>query len=218
MILEIIKALGDFITKNYKSIIELIFGSGLILFFYGELKKRRERKQLTEKLTKEVVCELFSQEIVLCSAMSDFKALIKNPIIDTPVHRFSFIILDSILSSGYFVNFDFKFNNFIFNIYKKCSNINIELDNFMRLSDAYKTVNLELLEAGHRHCIETFEMFQNSNIYYQLKKNHLRKWLVDTGKMAELPKHIAVPNDEKIVEYWNDILKQKSGYSKSTNN
>ena len=120
----------NFIIRNFKIFCELILGGGLFLYLIDAYRQRKQQKILIRKLTKEVTFELFSQEVVLSTIISDFESLIKNPIEITGVHRLSLIVTEAILSSGYFVNFRHEFNDLLFNIYKRLKNIDFELDKF----------------------------------------------------------------------------------------
>ena len=137
--------------ENIKIVAELGLLGLLLSYFIDILRQRYKQKQLTKKLTKEVTFELFAEEVVLSAIISDFNSLIRNPIGTTAVHRFSLIIIDATLSSGYFINFEHKFNDFLFNIYTRFKNINFEIEQFMKLPDEYKGDNINLLQSGKRH-------------------------------------------------------------------
>ncbi len=200
--------------ENIKIVAELGLLGLLLSYFIDILRQRYKQKQLTKKLTKEVTFELFAEEVALSAIISDFNSLIRNPIGTTAVHRFSLIIIDATLSSGYFINFEHKFNDFLFNIYTRFKNINFEVEQFMKLPDAYKGDNINLLQSGKRHCMEAFESLQSSKIFIDLKKKYLKEWLIEVRLGIDiLPEGVEVPQDDEILEFWTGLLKEKAGIS-----
>lgn len=200
--------------ENIKILAELGLLGLLLSYFIDILRQRYKQKQLTKKLTKEVAFELFAEEVCLSGNISRFNSLIQNPIGTTTMGRFSLIIIDATLSSGYFINFEHKFNDFLFSIYTRFKNINFEIEQFMKLPDRYKRDNISLLESGKRHCMEAFESFQSSNIFIDLKKKYLKEWLIKVRHdRGVLPEGVEVPEDEEILEFWNNLLKEKAGIS-----
>ena len=200
--------------ENIKIVAELGLLGLLLSYFIDILRQRYKQKQLTKKLTKEVTFELFAEEVALSAIISDFNSLIRNPIGTTPVHRFSLIIIDATLSSGYFINFEHKFNDFLFNIYTRFKNINFEVEQFMKLPDEYKGDNINLLQSGKRHCMEAFESLQSSKIFIYLKKKYLKEWLIEVRLGIDiLPEGVKVPQDDEILEFWIGLLKEKAGIS-----
>lgn len=200
--------------ENIKIVAELGLLGLLLSYFIDILRQRYKQKQLTKKLTKEVTFELFAEEVVLSAIISDFNSLIRNPIGTTAVHRFSLIIIDATLSSGYFINFEHKFNDFLFNIYTRFKNINFEIEQFMKLPDEYKGDNINLLQSGKRHCMEAFESLQSSKIFIDLKKKYLKEWLIEVRLGIDiLPEGVKVPQDDEILEFWTGLLKEKAGIS-----
>lgn len=203
-----------FMLENIKIVAELGLLGLLLSYFIDILRQRYKQKQLTKKLTKEVTFELFAEEVALSAIISDFNSLIRNPIGTTAVHRFSLIIIDATLSSGYFINFEHKFNDFLFNIYTRFKNINFEVEQFMKLPDEYKGDNINLLQSGKRHCMEAFESLQNSKIFIDLKKKYLKEWLIEVRLGIDiLPEGVEVPQDDEILEFWTGLLKEKAGIS-----
>lgn len=200
--------------ENIKIVAELGLLGLLLSYFIDILRQRYKQKQLTKKLIKEVAFELFSEEVCLSENISRFNSLIQNPIGTTAMGRFSLIIIDATLSSGYFINFEHKFNDFLFSIYTRFKNINFEVEQFMKLPDRYKRDNISLLESGRRHCMEAFESFQSSNIFIDLKKKYLKEWLIKVRRDTDiLPEGVEAPEDEEIIELWKGVLKQKAGIS-----
>jgi len=198
--------------ENIKIVAELGLLGLLLSYFIDILRQRYKQKQLTKKLMKEVAFELFAEEVCLSGNISRFNSLIQNPIGTTAMGRFSLIIIDATLSSGYFIHFEHKFNYFLFNIYTRFKNINFEVEQFMKLPDRYKRDNISLLESGKRHCMEAFESFQSSNIFIDLKKKYLKEWLIKVRHdRGVLPEGVEVPEDEEILEFWNSLLKEKAG-------
>jgi len=203
-----------FMFENIKIVAELGLLGLLLSYFIDILRQRYKQKQLTKKLMKEVAFELFAEEVCLSGNISRFNSLIQNPIGTTAMGRFSLIIIDATLSSGYFINFEHKFNDFLFSIYTRFKNINFEVEQFMKLPDRYKRDNISLLESGKRHCMEAFESFQSSNIFIDLKKKYLKEWLIKVRRDGGvLPEGVEVPEDEEILEFWNSLLKEKAGIS-----
>jgi len=164
--------------ENIKIVAELGLLGLLLSYFIDILRQRYKQKQLTKRLMKEVAFELFAEEACLSVNISRFNSLIQNPIGITAMGRFSLIIIDATLSSGYFINFEHEFNNFLFSIYTRLKNINFEIEQFMKLPDEYKGDNISLLESGKRHCMEAFESFQSSNIFIDLIKKYLKEWSI----------------------------------------
>ena len=200
--------------ENIKIVAELGLLGLLLSYFIDIFRQRYKQKQLTKKLMKEVAFELFAEEVCLSGNISRFNSLIQNPIGTTAMGRFSLIIIDATLSSGYFINFEHKFNDFLFSIYTRFKNINFEVEQFMKLPDRYKRDNISLLESGKRHCMEAFESFQSSNIFIDLKKKYLKEWLIKVRRDGGvLPEGVEVPEDEEILEFWNSVLKEKAGIS-----
>lgn len=203
-----------FMFENIKIVAELGLLGLLLSYFIDIFRQRYKQKQLTKKLIKEVAFELFSEEVCLSGNISIFNSLIQNPIGTTAMGRFSLIIIDATLSSGYFINFEHKFNDFLFSIYTRFKNINFEVEQFMKLPDRYKRDNISLLESGKRHCMEAFESFQSSNIFINLKKKYLKEWLIKVRPDTDiLPEGVETPEDEEIIELWKGVLKRKAGIS-----
>jgi len=203
-----------FMFENIKIVAELGLLGLLLSYFIDILRQRYKQKQLTKKLMKEVAFELFAEEVCLSGNISRFNSLIQNPIGTTAMGRFSLIIIDATLSSGYFINFEHKFNDFLFSIYTRFKNINFEVEKFMKLPDRYKRDNISLLESGKRHCMEAFESFQSSNIFIDLRKKYLKEWLIKVRSDPDiLPEGVEVPEDEEIIELWKGVLKRKAGIS-----
>ena len=204
----------DFVFQNIKTFAELVLGGGLFLYLFEIYRKRREEKRLIKKLTKEVTFELFAEEVVLSVNISRFNSLIQNPIGTTAMGRFSLIIIDATLSSGYFINFEHKFNDFLFSIYTRFKNINFEIEQFMKLPDEYKGDNINLLQSGKRHSMEAFESLQSSKIFIDLRKKYLKEWLIKVRLDIDiLPEGVEVPQDDEILEFWAGLLKEKAGIS-----
>ena len=85
----------------------------------------------------------------------------------------------------------------------------------MSLPSKHKKINIKLLHSGKKHSIEVFENLQHSKIFINLKKKYLKEWLIKIRSEGELPEHVIIPKDDKIINYWNGLLKEKAGLSKA---
>lgn len=208
----------SFIIVNLKTFAELLLGGTLFIYLIDIFRQRIQKKILKKKLTKEIAFELFSQQVVLSGVISDFNYLVKNPTGKTSVRRFSLIIIDALLSSGYFTNFDHKFNDFVFSMYKRLKNIDFELDQFMSLPNEHKGANIKLLEAGKRHSIEAFEILKNSKIFNDLRRKYLKEWLIIVKAQGDLPEGVVFPKDEEIIKDWDELLNRQAGLEETKEN
>ena len=202
------------VIENIRTIGQIILGSALFVYLIDIFRQRWHQKRLIIKLKKEVAFELFSEEIVLASIISDLNSLLKDPLGRSSAHWFSLNITSSILSSGQFVNFEHKFNDFLFRMYSQFKKIHFELDSFMKQPQANKE-HKKFLEDGKRHSVEAFEQLQKSKIYRELKNRYFKEWAVEIRiEDMELPEGIEIPKDDEILDMWEDILREKAGLLK----
>lgn len=174
-------------STNYKSIAEIVLGSGLFAFLIAEFMRNIRHIIKKRKYVKELAFEYFGNEYVIKLILKDYQELKKNSCRYLERHRFNTIMDNLIITSGYFTNFEVGLSRFIAEFHYRFDKANYELASFFKLQDEekIKPQNVEHLNRGERDAEKLLNDFCNSPVMNKLKKKYFLKWQKEKIKQKE---------------------------------
>jgi|GEM_PF-5307903 len=190
---------------NFESIAKIIIGSSLFAFVIKEAVGFFRKLNFKRKFIREIAQEFFANEFVIKFIIRDFQNLQRNPCGYLDRHRFMTQVINAVISSGFFVNLDFKLSQLILEFHQRFSNIQYELNTFFILTDEekLKEQNLYHLERGESDSKKLLEDLKKSYTLKKLKKKYLLKWRKDRIKLREKKRKKKMNKKEK-----NKLIKE----------
>ena len=167
---------------DFESMVKIVFGGGVFLFFIERLIEFGKKKCLKKRLTKEIAYELIFNELSAELMINDYKQLQKNPTTRLRYHIFFTQAVDSVLSSGYFVKMSFDLVQLIMEFNQRFKNIQYELQSFFKLNDDKKIINLSTLLKKEENAQILLNDLQKSEMFKKLKNKYYQKWLKTRAK------------------------------------
>lgn len=161
---------------DFQSIVNIILGSGLIAFVITEIVRCIGRAKAKNRVIKEIAFELLLNEYAAKFIVEDFQILQKDPCGYLRRHKFSTQIIDSVISSGYFVNLDNELFQFIAEFAHRFRNIQTELEGHFQLEDNEKLRNIVYLPIHERNASVLLNDLQESEVFKKLKKKYRAEW------------------------------------------
>lgn len=186
-------------SPGFESISKFIIGSGLLVFVLSELWKIISDHLKKQKYRKEVAFEYFSNEIILKAIIKDYEELKRDPIGYLNKHRFSMIMNDLIITSGYFTKFSTKLSRFIVEFRYRFASLDYELGAFFKLQDEEKVKpqNIEHLYSGEEKAKKTLDDFRKSPVMIKLKNRYWKKWHKEYIRKREKETGIKISRRER---------------------
>jgi len=180
-----------------ETLAKFVFSGGIALFLIERLIKFVGNVKFKKRLTKEIAWEFFENEYCAIFIIRDFQNLQKDRCGYLDRHIFKTQAIDSVLSSGYFVNLDFDLSQLIFEFAQRFKIVQYELSQFLTLNDDQKLLpaNLELLKKGES--VSKLLLNDFNNKIRKLKKKYYPKWRKDKMKLFEKKYKIKINEKEK---------------------
>jgi len=161
---------------KFESIVSLILGSGLIAFVIKEIVNGIGRAKIKRRVIKEIAFELILNEYAAKFIVEDFQILQKEPCVYLRRNRFFTQVVDSVISSGYFVNLNIKLFQFIAEFAQRFRNIQTELEGHFQLTDDEKLRNKVYLPIHERNANVLLNDLQKSEVFKKLQGKYRKEW------------------------------------------
>lgn len=199
--------------KILEQIAKIVLGSGLFAFLIAEIIGNSRRWLLKKKFKKGFAHELFMNEGVLEFIIKDFQEIQKDPCGYTSKHHFTTYVIDSILTSGYFISFSYELYQFILHYRQRFENVQYELDAFSTLTNEEKITNQNLYHAKHGEKVakRILSDLRESKVFKKIKKDYLIDWHKEKIKLKEEidKKKLDRKTKRKLIKKYKDDLKRE---------
>lgn len=163
--------------KDLEPIAKIILGSGLFAFLIAEVVRVIRRFKIKKRVIKEIAFELIFNERIAKMIIEDFQELQKNPCGYLRRHRFFTQVIDSVISSAYFVNLNVDLFQLIAEFVQRFRNIQAEQDGFYALESDDKMRNIINLPVHERNARVLLHDLQKSKKFKELKSKHEKEWI-----------------------------------------
>jgi hypothetical protein len=192
---------------DFESIAKIVFGGGIFLFLIERLIEFIRDLKLKRRLTKEIAWEFFVNEFCAMKIIKDFQNLQKDPIGYLDRHIFKTQVIQSVLSSGYYLKLDFNLSQLILEFAQRLKIVQYELERFFSLEDDQKImpINLGHLERGESDSKRL--LYDLSRKLKKLKKKYYKNWQKHRAKQFEEIFKIKV--DPKELEQALEIIRKE---------
>ena len=158
----------------------------MFAFLIAEIIKVIRKCKLKQRFTKEIAFEFFFNGFVATKlVIHDYQQLQKYPCKYLQRHTFYTQVLNTIISSGYFINLNSDLVQLIIEFHQRFKNIQCELDSFFKLKDEEKERNVLVLQRQEKNAKLLFSDLQKSEKFKELKRKYYKKWKKKTNKRID---------------------------------
>ena len=170
---------------DFETIAKFAFSGGIGIFLINGLIKFMGNIKLKMRLTKEIAWEFFINEHCAVLIIKDFQNLQEDPCGYLHRHMFKTQVINSIISSGYYVNLNFELSQLVLEFDQRFKLIQYGLDKYFSLEneDKIKPINLELLRFGEKN--SKILLNDLSKKLEKIKKKYYKKWYEKKAKIHE---------------------------------
>jgi len=170
---------------DLETIAKFAFSGGIGVFLINGLIKFAGKVKLKRRFTKEIAWEFFINEHCAILIIKDFQNLQKDPCGYLHRHKFKTQVINSVISSGYYVNLNFELSQLVLEFDQRFKLIQYGLDKYFSLEneDKIKPINLELLRFGEKN--SKILLNDLSKKLEKIKKKYYKKWYEKKAKIHE---------------------------------
>ena len=177
---------------DIETIAKFAFSGSIGIFLINGLIKFAGKVKLKRRLTKEIAWEFFINEHCIVLIIKDFQNLQKDPCGYLQRHMFKTQVINSVISSGYYVNLNFELSQLVLEFDQRFKLIQHGLDKYFSLKNEEKIepINLGLLRFGEKN--SKILLSDLSKKLEKLKKKYYKKWYEKKAKIHEKTYNIKV--------------------------
>ncbi len=180
---------------DIETIAKFAFSGGIVVFLINGLIKYAGKVKLKMRLTKEIAWEFFINEYCVVLIIKDFQNLQEDPCGYLHRHKFKTQVINSIISSGYYVNLNFGLSQLVLEFDQRFKLIQYGLDKYFSLEneDKIEPINLELLRFGEKN--SKILLSDLSKKLEKLKKKYYKEWYEERAKIYDKTYNIKVDSE-----------------------